>query len=68
MKPLFIILALMLLTSCTVVINLTPAQRAQKNFNRFRPRQNESRLAQVVGFAGIGLGLYYNNNIKPIKP
>lgn len=68
MRLLLVVLILILLTSCTAVINLTPAQRAEKNFNRFRPRQNETRLAQVVGFAGIGLGLYYNNNIKPIKP
>lgn len=70
--PVWIVKTLIILTffttSCATVINLTPAQRAEKNFNRFRPRQNESRLAQVVGFAGIGLGLYYNSNLKSTKP
>jgi len=55
-------------TSCSIPLNLTPAQKAQKNFNRFRPRQDESRLAQIVGFTAVGLGLYYNNNVRTNKP
>lgn len=65
-----IILLLLLLTSCSMKINLTPAQKRDlevRKFNRFRPRQDESRLFQVIGFVGVGAGLYYNQNIKQQK-
>lgn len=64
------LILLLLLTSCSMKINLTPVQKRDvevHKFNRFRPRQDESRVAQIIGFAGIGLGLYYNNNLRTNK-
>lgn len=70
MKVLKALTLLILLSSCSMRINLTPSQKRDqeaKKFTRFRVRQDESRFFQIIGFVGVGAGIYYNQNIRPQK-
>lgn len=52
------VIILLLCSSCRMTIGMTEAQKEQKKFNRFRPRQDDSRFVQVAGFIGTGLTQY----------
>lgn len=58
MKYILIIIVLLLCASCKMTIGMTEAQKEQKKFNRFHPRQDDSRVIQVAGFVGISLTQY----------
>lgn len=54
-----LVLLAIILSSCSASLNLTQAQKEQKNFERFKLRPNELILYSAGTFLSVGLGKHY---------